>query len=79
MTTDTPSIVRREVKTPRWKAVIEYRTENGMVDVDHAIEEIEELQDLVERGPDWNTIVQITVTLDRNLRSDLTVEEANQR
>jgi hypothetical protein len=79
MTTDTPSIVRREVNTPRWKAVVEYRTEHGILDVEHALEEIEELQELVERGPDRNTIVQITITLDRNLRPDLTVEGASQQ
>lgn len=60
----------------RWHATIFYRSEAGTVDVDHDIEELEELHDLVERGPDWNTIEQIIVTLARTTDEDLTIEEA---
>lgn len=60
----------------RWRACIHYRTEAGVVDVEHLIEELEELQDIVERGPDWNTIVKIEVTLHRISEPMLTVEQA---
>lgn len=73
MTTDI--LMYPKVTTPRWKAVIEYRSDNGILDVEHAIEELEELQDIVERGPDWNTITCITVTLDRR-SYEVTVEQA---
>jgi hypothetical protein len=30
-----------------------------------AIEELEDLDEIVEQGPDWNTIDQIVITLNR--------------
>ena len=60
----------------RWKAVATYRTNNGPVDVEHFFEELEDLHDLIEAGPDWNTLVDIRVTLVRTLYDGLTVEEA---
>jgi hypothetical protein len=47
----------------RWVAVVTYRSESGPIEVDHHFEELEELSRLIERGPDWNTIVSIVVTL----------------
>jgi hypothetical protein len=60
----------------RWKAIIEYRTDAGPVDVEHEIQELDELQELVERGPDWRTMNRCTVTLARNADWNLTVEQA---
>ena len=60
----------------RWHATIFYRSDAGPVDVDHDFEELEELHDLVERGPDWNTIIQIIVTLARTTDEGLTIERA---
>lgn len=60
----------------RWKAIIEYRTNAGPVDVEHDIEELDELQELVERGPDWRTMIRCTVTLAENTEANLTVEQA---
>jgi len=60
----------------RWHATIFYRSDAGTVDVDHDFEELEELHDLVERGPDWNTIIQIIVTLARTTDEGLTIERA---
>lgn len=66
-----------EANTARWKAVIWYATESGdPLDVEHGIEELEQLHDIVERGPDWNTILYITVTLDRKSEHGLTIEQA---
>lgn len=34
-----------------------YRSERGPVDVDHHIEELDELWGLIERGPNWNALI----------------------
>ena len=62
---------------PRWRAVVTYLTgrEWTEVSVTHDIEELEELQDLIERGPDWNAIKDIVIVLNRTT-GRLTVEEA---
>jgi hypothetical protein len=49
----------------RWHACINYRTAGPVLDVHHDFEELDELHDLVERGPDWNAIESIVVTLAR--------------
>lgn len=73
----TATIARESVETARWKVTIYYRSDEiGLVDVEHGIEELEELQDLVERGPDWNAIERIVVVLDRRSHPDLTIEGA---
>jgi hypothetical protein len=61
-----PGSARLTIEQPlRWRAVIDFR--NGSRTV-ATIEEIEELHPIVERGPDWNTIDKIVITLNR--RSD---------
>lgn len=55
--------VTRAAPTPkRWKAFTAFTNGTGSV---QEIEELEELQSIVEHGPDWNTIVEIKVTLNR--------------
>lgn len=49
----------------RWKAVIEYRTDEGSTSVDHYFEEISDLHLIIEHGPDWNSLIRCTVTLNR--------------
>ena len=62
---------------PRWMATIWYRTENGLVNVDHYIEEIEELHNIVERGPHWDTVNGIVIKRINHVDSrTLTVEAA---
>jgi hypothetical protein len=64
-------------KTARWHVVLQYRsTKACIVDVHHDIEELEELASLVERGPDWNCLVDCVVTLNSAIDPDLTVEQA---
>lgn len=63
----------------RWHATIYYRSETGGVDVEHDIEELEELHDIVERGPDWHAIDKIVVTLARRADAELTLERAASR
>jgi hypothetical protein len=65
----------------RWLIEIGYRTESGSITVDHYVEELEDLHDVVERGPDWNTIEEIRVHLNpqRTLHPDDTVEATLRR
>jgi hypothetical protein len=49
----------------RWKVIIEYRTDTGRLTVEHLLEEISELHQVIEKGPDWNTLIRCTVTLNR--------------
>ena len=50
----------------RWKAVAEYQHENGPISIEHFFEEISDLHLIVEHGPDWNTLIRCTVTLNRH-------------
>ena len=47
----------------RWLLTIIYRCKTGPCVVDYDIEELEEIHDIVERGPDWNAIMSIDVEL----------------
>lgn len=49
--------------TQRWLVEIDYRLAHGVHTERTSVEELEQLQGLVEHGPDWNTLVQIRVTL----------------
>lgn len=60
----------------RWSATVYYRTDMGLIDVTHEIEELEDLHQLVESGPDWNTVSKIEIVRVGNLTPNLTVEEA---
>jgi hypothetical protein len=61
----------------RWHATIHYRTNAvGTVDVEHDLDELEDLHDLVEAGPHWDTIEKIVVLRGETLVPDLTVEKA---
>lgn len=62
--------------TSRWRATITYRSENGPIDVDHYIEEIDELHDIVERGPHWDTIREIRVVKAEREYNPITLEQA---
>lgn len=67
----------QDMDKPRWQAVITYRFDVGPVSVHYDIEEPAELADLVENGPDWNTIVDIRITLELKSDPHLTIEETN--
>lgn len=65
------------VTNPRWTALVYYRTDEGLVDVTHDLEEIGDLHALVEAGPHWDTIDHIHI--ERAIAGDpltLTVQEA---
>jgi hypothetical protein len=50
----------------RWRAVIEYRTDEGPKCVEHYFEEISDLHLIIEHGPDWNFLIRCTITLNRS-------------
>jgi hypothetical protein len=54
-----------EPNQERWHLTINYRTETGTCAVDYEIEELGEIEDIVERGPDWNAIIILEVRLAR--------------
>lgn len=62
---------------PRWQVRITYRTKKGPLDIDHDVEEISEVHDLVEHGPHWDTIIGVYITR-QGPASRLTVEEAEE-
>lgn len=45
----------------RWRAVASYKADNGIVSFAHEFDELEELHDLIEAGPDWTTLDKIEV------------------
>ncbi len=59
----------------RWHVTITYRTADGETEVDHAVEEISELHDIVERGPSFYTIKDIHIVPAPRCEP-LTVEQA---
>lgn len=59
----------------RWTATVTYSTDTGPNPVVFDFMELYELHDLVEKGPHWDTIVDISIK--KNSRDPfLTVEEA---
>lgn len=52
----------------RWKAVARYRAKGGEAVSEFRLEELDELALLIERGPDWNALIDITITLARPTR-----------
>jgi hypothetical protein len=59
----------------RWHAVVTYSTDSGPLAVEHDMQELEELHDLVEAGPCWSTIIDIRITFVGTLARQ-TVEQA---
>ena len=60
----------------RWTATVMYRSEAGTVDVQHDIEELMDLQELVEAGPDWGAIEGIHIQLTNPIIPEMTLEDA---
>lgn len=60
----------------RWIATVYYSTDNGLVDVDHDLVELEEIHGYVEAGPHWDAIDHIIIRRAVKLIQGLTVEEA---
>lgn len=47
----------------RWRIVAVYASEHGDIDVEHFVEELEDLQEIVEAGPNWYALKHIAVFL----------------
>lgn len=54
---------RTTPKMPRWWAMVTYVSETGPVPIVHRFEELHELHDLIEQGPDWNCIIDFQIGL----------------
>lgn len=70
-----------DTEKPRWRATAIYRVRDvvGGVDVTHDLVELEDLHDLIEAGPHWDTIESITIHRINHIDSpSLTVEQADQ-
>lgn len=67
---------QNSIEVPRWKAVVTYRSENGPIDVLHYFDEIEDLAELIENGPHWDTIERCVIKLNQVLEPGLTIEAA---
>lgn len=46
----------------RWRAVCEYDSPNGPITTVHFFEEVVDLHQIIEHGPDWNRLIQCTLT-----------------
>lgn len=60
----------------RWTATIYYKTEAGIVDVVHDLEELADIHDVVEAGPHWDTIERVVIRRASKSIEGLTVEKA---
>ena len=49
----------------RWRAIIVFRTDDGQEQIEHFFEEIADLHQIIEHGPDWNRMIYCVVTLNR--------------
>lgn len=62
----------------RWIVTLVYRSDSGPVDVEHHVEELDEIMSLVENGPDWNALDHGTFRLNpkRATTPGITIEES---
>jgi hypothetical protein len=62
----------------RWRVLATYRTDQGPLEVEHFVEELAELHALIERGPNWDALIDIKVTINprRANYAGLTVERS---
>lgn len=67
---------RADGELPRWTATVWYRTDEGLIDVEHVFEELDMLHNLIERGPDFYAIERIEVRHTKNPTPTLTIEES---
>jgi hypothetical protein len=75
-----PSVSEANMSHFRWLAIVKYRTNAGVNEVDHQFEELFELHDLIERGPDWNCVESIHIQLNSQRKAyNDTVEQTERR
>ena len=50
----------------RWQMNVTYQGgDAGPIVVEYDIEELFEIHDLIERGPDWNTVMNVNIKVNR--------------
>jgi hypothetical protein len=60
---------------PRWIVTVIYRGDQGELDNQFPIEELDELQSIIEQGPDWNALDKIEIRLNpRRQNYDVALE-----
>lgn len=65
-----------EEKPPRWIANINYRFDEGVRGILIGFEEFSDLGEVIEQGPHWDSVVDITVQRLRDADETMTVERA---
>ncbi|PCI53499.1 MAG: hypothetical protein COB36_12250 [Alphaproteobacteria bacterium] len=62
----------------RWVATVNYRHDLGPVDVEYFIEELDEISEIIEGGPHWDCVIDISIKFNRHAGDmpSLTVEES---
>jgi hypothetical protein len=60
----------------RWHVTAHCRTDNGPLDVECDIEELAELQERIENGPNWCSLIRIEVERHGGEDETMTVEES---
>lgn len=65
----------------RWIVTATYNSSvHGHIEIEHHVDEIQDVHQLIENGPDWNTLVDIKIVLNPKIRSNYsTIEEAAAR
>lgn len=60
----------------RWRVIIRYYSDVGEIDVEHALEELDDLGELIERGPNWYCLKGIVITHVRRPEETMTIERS---
>lgn len=59
-----------------WTVTVFYRTKSGVpLDVEYDIHELEELAQIMDLGPDWNTVLRICIDYNYSDASLAAVED----
>ena len=58
----------------RWEVTAHYRTDGNLVGLRFSVEELGEVHDIIEQGPDWQALDSIVIRY-VGLPNKLTIEE----
>lgn len=63
----------------KWAVVVVYRSDKlGKIDVHHTLKELFELHDIIEKGPHFDTILEIKIHRYHPFVPELSLEKAKQ-
>ncbi len=60
----------------RWRVILRYHVNSGEVEKECFIEELDELSEIVESGPNWYALKGIVITHVRRPTETRTIEQA---